>query len=90
VKPIQELFSRIRWDKEFAKGRFEISFYDRIKNEIDSVQLEAVQFMEGDRYFAFQFVDKDGEGHSVPFHRIREIRKDGKPIWQRRLDTHTA
>ena len=90
MKPIQELFSRIRWDKEFAKGRFEIGYYDRVKNDIVTVPLKAVHFTQGDHYFAFQFFDGEGGDHCVPFHRIREVRKDGELIWQRRLDTHPA
>ena len=84
MMPIQALLSRIRWDKEFAKGEFAIGYYDRIKNEIITVPLKAVHFTEGDHYFAFQVLDEEGEGHSVPFHRVREVRKDGELIWQRR------
>ena len=90
MRPIQEVISRIRWDKEFAKGQFEIGYYDRIKNEIITVPLKAVQFTEGDRYFAFQFFDEEGGDHIVPFHRIREVRKDGELIWQRHLAAHHA
>jgi uncharacterized protein (UPF0248 family) len=81
--PIQELLSRICWDKEFAQGEFVIGYYDRIKNEIISVPLKAAHFTEGDR-FAFQVFDEEGEVYTVPFHRIREVRKDGELIWQRR------
>ena len=88
--PIQELLSRIRWDKEFAKGRFEIGYYDRIKDEIVRVPLPTVHFTEGDHYFAFRIVDEEGEVHSIPFHRIREVRKDGELIWQRSLDSRHA
>jgi uncharacterized protein (UPF0248 family) len=83
MMPIQKLLNRIRWDKEFAKGEFVIGYYDRIKNEIVTVPLKTVDFTEGDRYFAFQFLDEEGEGHTVPFHRIREVRKDGELIWRR-------
>jgi uncharacterized protein (UPF0248 family) len=83
MMPIQELLNRIRWDKEFAKGEFDISYYDRIKNETITVPLKAVQFTAGDRYFAFQVFDGEGEAHTIPFHRIREVRKDGELIWQR-------
>ena len=27
--PIHELLNRIRWDAEFAKGTFELGYYDR-------------------------------------------------------------
>jgi uncharacterized protein (UPF0248 family) len=81
--PIQELLTRTRWDKQFAKDEFAIGCYDRIKSEIVTVPLRAVQFTAGDHYFAFQFCGEEGEAHTVPFHRIREVRKDGKLIWQR-------
>ncbi len=82
--PIHELLSRIRWDKEFAQGEFAIGYYDRVKNDIIAVPFKAVHFTTGDHYFAFQFFDDEGEEHSVPFHRIREVRKNGDLIWQRR------
>jgi uncharacterized protein (UPF0248 family) len=81
--PIQDLLSRIRWDREFAKGEFSIGYYDRLRKEIITVPLKAVDFGERNHYFAFQVFDEQGEGHAVPFHRIREVRKDGKLIWQR-------
>jgi uncharacterized protein (UPF0248 family) len=87
MKPIQELLSRIRWDKDFAKGRFEIGYYDRIKDEIIRISLQTVHFTTGDHYFAFQVVEEGGEVHSIPFHRIREVRKDGELIWQRSLNS---
>ena len=62
------MISRIRWDKEFAKGQFEIGYYDRIKNEIITVPLKAVQFTEGDRYFAFSFSMK--KGVTIPYPSI--------------------
>lgn len=90
MKPIKELLNRIRWDKEFAQGRFEIGYYDRIKDEIITVPLQVVQFTEGDHYFAFQCFGGDGEVHAIPFHRIRTVRKDGALIWQRTLENHPA
>jgi len=81
--PIQEMLSRIRWDKEFAAGEFQIGYYDRVKNAVVTVPLDTLRFTQGDRYFAFQFFDSEGGDHTVPFHRIREVRKDGELIWQR-------
>ena len=81
---IHQLPSRIRWDREFGKGTFSIGYYDRVSSEIITVPLEAVQFLQGDQYFAFQVFNADGEGHSVPFHRLREVHMDGQLTWQRR------
>ena len=39
--PIQELLNRIRWDPEFAKGNFELGYYDRTENRIILVTAKA-------------------------------------------------
>jgi len=86
MKAIQELLGGIRWDKEFAKGRFEVGYYDRNMDEIVRLSLRAMHFTDGDHYFAFHVVDEEGEVHAIPFHRIREVRKDGELIRQRGLE----
>ena len=80
--PIQELLNRIRWDHEFAKGEFVIGYYDRVEGRTIEVPLREVNFPP-DNHFAFQVVDSEDEVHTVPFHRIKEIYKDGKRIWHR-------
>ena len=30
--------------------------------------------------------DAEGQAHRVPFHRVREVYKDGQRIWHRRQD----
>ena len=80
--PIQELLNRIRWDPEFAKGNFELGYYDRAESRIIVVPLKQVTFpAEGPS--AFQLVDAEGEAHRVPFHRVREVYKDAQRIWHR-------
>ena len=34
MTPIHELLNRIRWDPEFAKGNFELGYYDRAEDRI--------------------------------------------------------
>lgn len=82
MQPIQELLDRIRWDVEFAKGDFTIGYYDRMLDRIITVPFRELHFDPADRFF-FQAVDEEGEIHSVPFHRVREVHKDGKLIWHR-------
>jgi hypothetical protein len=36
-----------------------------------------------DDHFSFELVDQDGETHSIPLHRIRNVYKDGTRIWHR-------
>ena len=82
--PIQDLLNRIRWDQEFAKGRFEIGYYDRVEKKIIRVPFHALHFEPGD-HFAFEITDALGEVHSIPYHRVHQVYRDGKLIWDRPL-----
>ena len=82
MTPIHKLLNRIRWDKAFGQGRFEIGFWDRREGVIHRVALQDVAFPESAEH-TFQFVDETGEHRRVPFHRIREVYRDGALIWQR-------
>ena len=84
MQPIHELLSRIRWDSEFARGRFELGYHDRIVDRIILVPLQEIRFPE-DKADVFELVDDAGESHRIPFHRVREVHKDGQVIWQRPL-----
>jgi uncharacterized protein (UPF0248 family) len=80
--PIHELLSRIRWDKAFGEGQFEIGYFDRVEGTIHRVSLKEIVFPEDERR-VFQVVDESGEAHRVPLHRVREVYRDGVNIWQR-------
>ncbi|MCL4470351.1 MAG: DUF504 domain-containing protein [Sulfuricella sp.] len=82
MQTIQELLDRIRWDKEFGTGDFTIGYYDRVLDRIISVPLREVQVDSTDHFF-LQVVDDEGEVHSVPYHRVKEVHKNGKLIWHR-------
>ena len=88
--PIHELLNRIRWDPEFGRGHFEIGYHDRHEAVLQRVALQAVSFPEGDRH-TFEVVDEAGQVRRIPFHRVREVVKDGHVIWQRaHSDGNTA
>ncbi|MHB9102850.1 MAG: DUF504 domain-containing protein [Sulfuricella sp.] len=80
--PIQELLNRLRWDSAFATGDFVIGYYDRVEGKIIQVPLLQVHITPGD-HFSCQVTDQDGYAHDVPFHRIKEVRKDDQLIWHR-------
>jgi uncharacterized protein (UPF0248 family) len=75
------VLNRIRWDNEFGKGFFDIGIYDRVEDAVKFQPLEALR-MEPGNHFSFT-VCIDGEVLTIPFHRIREVRKNGETIWQR-------
>ncbi len=80
--PIQELLNRIRWDRGFD-GEFVLGYDDHLAEGIVRVPLREVTFPTGD-HFAFELIDADGMTHSIPYHRVREVLRNGELIWQRR------
>lgn len=82
MQPIHELLSRIRWDEEFASNEFRIAYYDRIEDRLIQIPFHALYFDEQD-HFAFQVVDQEGETHHIPYHRVKELYKNGELIWHR-------
>jgi uncharacterized protein (UPF0248 family) len=80
--PIQELLSRIRWDPEFGRGKFIVGYYHRIEAQIIKVPLARIAFGT-DSPSSFDAIEADGSVHSVPYHRVPEVYRDGELIWQR-------
>jgi len=82
MQPIHELLNRIRWDPNWQGGRFEIGYYDRLREEVIRVPLKELHF-SGDDGFEFQLRDEEGELHHIPLHRIKAVYRDGLLIWHR-------
>ena len=80
--PIHELLNRIQWDSEFARGSFQLGYYDRAEDRIILVPLQEITFPE-DSAQIFQLTDPEGQTHRIPFHRVREVYKDSQRIWHR-------
>jgi uncharacterized protein (UPF0248 family) len=79
---IEALLQRIRWDPAFGRGAFTLGYYDRLRHGIVTVPLEQIHLEPGN-HFSFTAVEADGTEHQVPFHRVREVHRDGECIWQR-------
>jgi uncharacterized protein (UPF0248 family) len=82
VIPIHELLARIRWDPEFGAAKFVIGYYDRIAGTEVRVPFERVWFEPGEGSL-FEVAAEDGEVHSVPYHRVRDVWRNGELIWHR-------
>ncbi|MFZ2446356.1 MAG: DUF504 domain-containing protein [Syntrophobacteraceae bacterium] len=80
--PIQRLLNRIRWDVEFGAGSFEVGYLDHVRHRIIRIPFRDIRFEEGNQ-FSFQVEDEMGETATIPFHRIREVYRDGDLIWRR-------
>ena len=80
--PIQALLSRIRWDADFGAATFEIGYYDRTTDGIHRVALQEVRFPSDERR-VFELMDPSAQWQRVPFHRVRELWRNGTLIWHR-------
>ena len=80
--PIQELLSRIRWDPEFGRANFVIGYRDRVTGQIVAVPFARIVF-PADSHSSFDAIEADGSVHEVPYHRVREVYRDGELIWHR-------
>jgi uncharacterized protein (UPF0248 family) len=82
VQPVHKLLNRIRWDPRYRNGRFALGYFDRVERRIVSVPFETVRFPAGAPGM-FEIEDDEGVLHSIPFHRVRSISRDGRIIWER-------
>ena len=84
--PIHNLLHRIQWDPQFGAGRFVLGYYDRREHRIISVPFQRIHLQSG-KHFSFDVEDRDGTVRMVPFHRVREVWRDGELIWHRSPST---
>ncbi len=82
MQTVREFLNRIRWDESLAGSDFKIGYYDRLQDGLIVVAFKEIIFSKGDR-FAFQVIDEEGVVHSVPYHRVKAIYRDGRLIWHR-------
>ena len=80
--PIHALLARIRWDPQFGRGRWEIAYLDRTQPNLVRVPLNDIH-TAAHIGFVFDVVDEEGVTHSVPYHRVRQVWRDGKLVWSR-------
>jgi uncharacterized protein (UPF0248 family) len=80
--PLHELLSRIYWDPEFGRGEFKIGYLDHLRDELVYVPLGEAR-PEADSHYCFEVMDENDVVHSVPYHRVKEVWKDGALIWHR-------
>jgi uncharacterized protein (UPF0248 family) len=82
VISVKELLKRIRWDPEYGRGRFVVGYVDHVAGGIVLVPFSEVKLESGDRS-SFSLVDDQGVERTIPYHRVREVLRDGAVIWHR-------
>jgi len=80
--PIQALISRIRHDPAYGRGRWEIAYLDRTLDSLVRLPFDAVN-TRAHIGFVFDVVDEEGVERSIPYHRVRQVFRDGKLVWSR-------
>jgi len=88
--PLERVLSRDDLDA-FRDEVRQVEVPETLQRRIVTVSLEQIHLAPGN-HFSFTAVEPDGSVHEVPFHRVREVHRDGVRIWQRtvRGDGETA
>lgn len=82
MTPIHTLLNRIRRDPVFGAAKFEVGYYDRLEESILRIPLCEI-FFEPGNHFTFHLYDHDGELHSIPLHRVKQVFRGGELIRER-------
>lgn len=80
--PIQDVLHRILWDGDFGNAHFVIGYDDRVLKRVVRVSFERI-ILERGQHFSFDLVQRDGQARMIPFHRVREVTRNGELVWQR-------
>ena len=78
--PIHELLARIQWDRDFGAAEFELAYLDRRKLGLVRLPLDRIVSRTA---FGFEAEQDDGTVQAIPYHRVRELRRNGAVIWSR-------
>lgn len=81
---IRALLNRIQWDSKFGKGRFDIAWYDRIADDIVRSPLPRARRQNVGTFGIDVADDQTGESVAIPYHRVRQVYRNGKLIWTRK------
>jgi len=71
---IKNVLNKIKWDKREKIENYSLEYLDRIENKNVELKFRDIK-LNGD-YVVF------GE-KSIPLHRIRKVKRNGKIIWYR-------
>jgi len=75
---IGDLLNKIRWDKNLKPEEYAIVYFDRIAEKTFEVAFAAIS-----RRGNFFVVKRGNLETNIPLHRIRQVKRNGKVIWER-------
>lgn len=82
MKPLHEMLNRIRWDRSFGDAKFEIGYFDRVEGRILVIPLARAEYDHPEDE-GFAMVDEEGRTLRIPFHRVKQLWRNGELIWSR-------
>ena len=82
LTPIHQLLARIRHDPVFGAGYYGIGYQDRFEKGLVCVASRRITWPEGQRR-TLLLTEATGEKRRIPFHRIREVNRNGQRFRQR-------
>ncbi len=75
---IGDLLNKIRWDPKENPKDYTIIYFDRMLEKRIEISFASIS-----RAGTFMIIKQDNKDVYIPLHRIREVRKKGKIIWER-------
>ena len=75
---IGDLLNKMRWDKNLKPEEYTIIYFDRIAEKTFEIPFNSMG-----RKGNFITTLRHGQEVHIPLHRIRQVRRNGKVIWER-------
>ncbi|MEK6860729.1 MAG: DUF504 domain-containing protein [Nanoarchaeota archaeon] len=75
---IGDLLNKIRWDKNLKPEEYLIVYFDRIAEKTFEVPFVLIS-----RKGNFFIIKKFGQEVNIPLHRIRQVKRNEKVVWER-------
>ena len=77
MQQIKDLINKIKWDKRENPKDYSLIYIDLGKKK--ELAYTDIKRLEGN----FMIIERNREETEIPLHRIREVKKKGKIVWQR-------
>jgi len=81
MQSIKSLLNKIKWDKREKPELYSIHYLDRISKKLIELDYNEIKKING----TFIIIERNDEEVNIPTHRIREVRKENKVVWKRKV-----
>ena len=75
---IKDLLNKIKWDKHENPEDYSLGYWDNKDKKLYFIKFKEIRKIEGN----FLLLDRIEETY-IPLHRIREVKKKSKTVWNR-------